>query len=56
MGISYYNAEHYTDPTAYEAIRNIERKKQRSSPLIRTNPKHPRTRVWRAPNKKEKNN
>lgn len=54
MGISYYNAEHYADPTAYEAIRNIERKKPKKKPLRKDNPKHPRTRVWRAPDKKEK--
>ncbi len=26
--VSYYNAEHYADPTAYHALRNIERDRQ----------------------------
>ncbi len=26
--LSYYNAEHYADPTTYHALRNIERDRQ----------------------------
>jgi len=30
--LSYYNAEHYADPTTYRALRNIEREQQMKCP------------------------
>ena len=30
--ISYHNHEHYADPTAYQAMKNIERNAQRDKP------------------------
>lgn len=30
--LSYYNAEHYADPTTYRALRNIEREHQMKRP------------------------
>ena len=49
MGISYYNAENYADPTAFLALRNIERRR-RPQPKPQRNeiPQHPITRVWQA--------
>lgn len=31
MGVSLYNHERYLDPTAYEALSNIEREKKKQS-------------------------
>ncbi len=46
--LSYYNAEHYADPTAYRALRNIEREQQMKRPPIDvTDRKKVRTQVIR---------
>lgn len=34
MGISKYNSEGYADPTAHEAVRNIEKEQKKWRPLV----------------------
>lgn len=34
MGISKYNSEGYADPTAHEAVRNIEKEQRKWRPLV----------------------
>lgn len=34
MGVSLYNRERYLDPTAYEALTNIEKEEKRKKPIV----------------------
>lgn len=34
MGISYFNSEHYPDPTPYEAVRSMERELFKYRPIV----------------------
>ena len=34
MGISKYNSEGYADPTAHEAVRNVEKELKKWRPLV----------------------